>query len=417
MVMSLAFVGSYDISCYTQPLIPQLHLPPPPNNWSQSLLSPRVFISILLLGIFVISFIFTYAYFTYQQIYVGDAKPGSLLLSPSPIPSASPAPPIYTFVLLGHGDPGHEGGLLTDSIMVIKVDTGLQKIALISVPRDLWVSFPSHGWSEERYWKINAAYAIGSDDHSYAQKPTEFTGPAGGGELAKYSLKKILGFPIDYFMALNFTGFAKSIDVISGVEVFLPGSFEDPLYPIPGQENNPCGRSPEDIVALTATMSANQLEQERVFDCRYELLSFSRGMNHLDGEAALKYVRSRHAPQDGGDFNRARRQQQVLLAIKDKILKLNFIPKIIPFVSRLTANMKTDLSLFQMNELLQHTDQWQSYQIVNIALTNQPEGVLTLGISANGQSILIPKTGVNQWSEVHQWINQQLTATASTQKN
>ena len=79
--------------------------------------------------------------------------------------------------------------------------------------------------------------------------------------------------------------------------------------------------------------------------------------------------------------------------------------------------MKTDLSLFQMNELLQHTDQWQSYQIVNIALTNQPEGVLTLGTSANGQSILIPKTGVNQWSEVHQWINQQLTATASTQKN
>lgn len=358
--------------------------------------------TVFFVSVFLLSSLVSYGFFTYQRIFVGDAKK-VVAASPVPSPSGPPPPPIYTIALLGHGSPGHEGGLLTDSIMIIKVDTGLEKIGLISVPRDSWVSFPSHGWEEERYWKVNAAYAVGSSQQQYLDRPDEFQGEAGGGELAKYTLEKIVGFPIDYFVALDFTGFQKSIDVLGGVEVDVARTFDDPFYPIPGEEENTCGRSEEDIAALTATLSAAKVEQE--FPCRFENLHFDRGTNFMDGETALKFVRSRHSPTDGGDFNRARRQRAVLLAVKDKVLAIDFIPKIIPFVSKLTYNMKTDVSVFQMNEFLNMSGEFLDYEIVGIPLTSDRDNLLKFGVSARGQSILQPKAGIDEWGDVHAYID------------
>ena len=68
------------------------------------------------------------------------------------------------------------------------------------------------------------------------------------------------------------------------------------------------------------------------FPCRYEHLHFNTGVQHMDGKTALKYVRSRHALQDGGDFGRASRQQRFLSAVKDKVLSVTFIPKIVPLM-------------------------------------------------------------------------------------
>ncbi len=361
----------------------------------------------LVAGLFIASAIVSFALFTYSGIYVGDS--GSIAnpnAQPSPSPSGPPPPPVYTFALLGYGGAGHDGGRLTDSIMVIKIDTGLKKIGLISVPRDSWVSFPSSGWDDERHWKVNAAYAIGSDDRSYPNKPEQFTGEAGGGNLARYSLEKIVGFPVDHFVALDFTGFRKAIDVLGGVDVFVERSFEDPFYPIPGEEDNVCEKSEEDIAALTATLSAAKVEQE--FTCRYEVLSFTRGTVHMDGETALKFVRSRHSPTDGGDFNRARRQRNLLLAVKDRVLSIGFIPKIIPFVTSLTYNLQTNVSVSEMTNYLDQRDAFLEYEIMGIPLTSDEDNALTITTSADGQSIVAPKTGIDDWQSVHEYIQQQL---------
>src|SRR5690606_22235607 len=143
------------------------------------------------------------------------------------------------------------------------------------------------------HWKLNAAYQIGSSDKNYSRKLPQFTGAAGGGELAKYAVSKILGQPVQHFVALSFAGFTKSIDVLGGVQVRVNNTFDDYWYPIEGEEDNSCGRSEEDIAALTATLSGNLLEQS--FPCRYEHLHFDAGVTPMDGETALKFVRSRHS--------------------------------------------------------------------------------------------------------------------------
>jgi LCP family protein required for cell wall assembly len=376
--------------------------PHPIQPWWHRLTLYHYLVSGFIAGLFVVSAFLSFSYFTYQRVFVGGSNFG-VKPSPSPENNEPPPPPVYTIALMGHGSPGHEGGLLTDSIMVIKVDTGLERIGLVSVPRDSWIELPSNGWEEPISWKVNAAYAIGSSQNQYLKRPDEFKGEAGGGAMAKYALEQIVGFPIDHFVALDFDGFEKSIDVVGGIDVFVERSFTDPLYPIPGEEANPCGKTEEEIAATVATLSANLVEKE--FPCRYEVLSFTRGKTHLDGATALKFVRSRHAAADGGDFNRARRQRSVLLAVKDKVLAIDFIPKIIPFVSKLTANMRTDISLAQMNDFINQRDQFLQYEIIGIPLTSDADNVLELGVSSGGQSILRPKAGENEWGTVHQYID------------
>jgi len=337
------------------------------------------------------------------------------VISPSP-GSVEPTPDPYAptnILLLGYGGGTHEGGKLTDTIMVAHIDPREEKITLISLPRDLWVSFPVDG-EQESYWKLNAAYQIGSSDANYPHKLPQYSGEAGGGELAKYAVGKVLGQPIQYFAALSFSGFTKSIDTLNGVDVQVDRTFDDYWYPIEGEENNSCGRSEEDIAALTATLSGTLLEES--FPCRYEHLHFDAGRQHMDGATALKFVRSRHSAQDGNDFSRTARQRNLLVAVKQKVIDVRFLPRLIPFITSLTTDMQTDISLRQVQEWVGQQDELSRYEIQTVALTDQ--NILKNARSGNGQYILIPKDGEDNWASVQSWLNEQLippTATDSAQ--
>lgn len=337
---------------------------------------------------------------SYQQVYVRKNVDYTQTPEPTPEP-AKPRP--FTMALLGYGGGSHQGGKLTDSIIVAKIDKDQQKIALISVPRDLWIPLEVEPQTYS-YWKINAAYAIGSDDKRYSRKPIQYTGDAGGGELAKKALETVVGFPVDHFLALDFLGFEKTIDVLSGVDVQVARTFDDLLYPIEGKEEDTCGKTPEQIEATIATLSGEKALPE--FGCRFEQLHFDRGVTHMDGVTALKYVRSRHGDQDGGDFGRAARQRNLILAVKKRVLDIGFIPKIVPFISVISAHLKTDVSIRQIEEMLSQVDELKNYTVVNIALTDQ--NVLRFGLSADRQSILMPKAGQDNWDEVHNFIETEL---------
>ena len=82
-------------------------------------------------------------------------------------------------------------------------------------------------------------------------------------------------------MAVSFDGFTKSVEVLNGIEVQVDKTFTDPWYPIEGSENDSCGKSEDEIAALTATMSGYLLEQQ--FPCRYETLPFTRGLTKWTG--------------------------------------------------------------------------------------------------------------------------------------
>jgi anionic cell wall polymer biosynthesis LytR-Cps2A-Psr (LCP) family protein len=147
-------------------------------------------------------------------------------------------------------------------------------------------------------------------------------------------------------------------------------------------------------------MSGEMLDQQ--FTCRYETLNFSIGTTHLDGVTALKYARSRHSKTDGGDFNRAARQRQVILAIRDKIINPNFLTKIIPIIKTLKYHLFTDIQTTDIEKYLLRAYEFSKYKIESFALTDK--NVLTISKSAKGQSILIPTGGVDQYDSVQSLV-------------
>jgi LCP family protein required for cell wall assembly len=186
-------------------------------------------------------------------------------------------------LLLGIPGGDHEGTDLTDTILVLSFHEKNKTVSMISLPRDIW--------SDTLKDKVNSAYHYG-----------ELKKKGGGLILSKAVVSDMIGLPIQYALVLDFSGFRKVIDLVGGIEVNIPKSFTDSEFPIPGKENDECSGDPE-------------------FRCRYEPLHFDAGPLVMNGDLALKYVRSRHAEGDeGSDFARGRRQQEVLLALKSKLM-------------------------------------------------------------------------------------------------
>jgi anionic cell wall polymer biosynthesis LytR-Cps2A-Psr (LCP) family protein len=271
-------------------------------------------------------------------------------------------------------------------------------VYLVSIPRDTWIPLPVNGEGQENF-KINAAYAIGRDNRRYTTKPREYTGEGGGGALAKYAAGQVLGMPVHYFVSLSFEGFKKSIDELDGVDVIVPHTFDDYLYPLEEEKDNNCGKTDEQIKETEATLSGDLLEKE--YSCRYEHLHFDQGEEHMDGGRALKFARSRKSEQFGGDYNRSIRQQALLSALKDKIIRVNFIPRAVSFISSLTSDMQTDISpAIATKKLSAHAD-ITSFTIQTINISD----LLIDSRSADGQYILIPTAGEGNWEEIHAFIN------------
>lgn len=360
------------------------------------------------LGILLVTF--TVFYFTYNRIVVKPNKEKVEYLATLPTATPTPDPlAAYSILLLGYGGANHEGGWLTDSIMVTRIDPRKEEVSLISIPRDLWVEIPIEEDKFENR-KINEAYAIGISDKQYPNKKVLFTGQAGGGEMAKAVVEKVVGFKIDYFATIDFDGFVKIVDILGGINIRVERAFDDPKYPIEENIDDNCEKSDEEIATLTATMSGEKLEEQ--FSCRYEELHFDRGVQIMDGTTALKFSRSRHSPTDGGDFNRAARQRLVLTAIRDRIINIGFISKIIPTVKTLTRNIRTDIGFGQMGELLSETSKIAEYELIPIALTDK--NVLIDAKSSIGQFIFIPKAGENNWKEVQDYIESKGEKVTST---
>lgn len=306
----------------------------------------------------------------------------------------------FDVLLLGYGGGNHDGPYLTDSMLDVHVDPKVQKIYLLSIPRDLFVNIPTND-SIKTHIKINAAYAIGLDDTMYPNKQTEFKGSDGGGRLTEYMVSQVMGQTVNYFVGMDFSGFTKTIDTLGGVDINVQPAFDDPDYPNEASTSATCGHSDTDIKTFTATASAES-DIIAYFSCRYQDVHFDAGQQHMDGTRALTYVRSRHSKEDGTDFGRAKRQRNLLLAVKDKIFSIGFIPKAIPFMNSLNEDLHTDLTLADIQALVQNASAISKYQIVPLALTDQ--NYLMDAFSSDNQDILIPKDGQDNYSNIRKWI-------------
>jgi len=336
----------------------------------------------IFLAVFLVSLIFII-------FYKVKSSPNTVYQSPTPtvVPTPTPDPdrPI-SFLLLGYAGANHDGGGLTDSLVLSQIRPHDQQIDLISVPRDLWVES-----TPDNFAKINSVL------------------PLQGSEVLKSIIASISGQKVENYIALDFAGFIKVVDLLGGIDLKITRPFVDKYYPLDIGTTDTCGKSPEEITALTATMSGDKLDQQ--FSCRYEALVMNVGTTHLDGATALKYARSRHSEFNGGDFNRSSRQRQVILAVRDKALSLNIFPKVISIYKTLKSHLRTDLTIVDIEKLLFRVVEFSNYKVTSISLTDK--NVLKQSVSSNRQSILIPAAGINNYQEIQQFIS---TTSASLQQ-
>lgn len=338
-------------------------------------------LSLILIGFFLKIFSF------YNNIYT--KKSGNIPVK-TPVEKTA-----YNILLMGYGGAGHEGAYLTDTMMVAHIDTKSREATLISIPRDIWVKVPTES-GDSFHSKINAVYQMGLFPKNYSDIPNRYHGEQGAGELVGIAVKQVTGLTIDNYVSIDFTGFEKAVDTLGGVDVPVAITFDDFEYPLTGHEDDVCGKTEEELPELEKIATESP---ELAFPCRYEHLHFDAGLQHMDGATALKFVRSRHSSQDGGDFGRARRQQLFLEAIKKEVISLGFIPKIIPLMDELADHIHTDIDPIFANKLLLGSQVGEEYTNKQFVLDDND--YIKASYSDAGQFILIPNQGIDKWSTVH----------------
>jgi LCP family protein required for cell wall assembly len=257
-------------------------------------------------------------------------------------------------LLMGYGGTGHDGPYLTDSLMVVSTQTATDQVAMISVPRDIWIPIPTNRSGLNWTTKINAAYTIGIRDDLFPYKAAPYSGPLGGGNLASEIVHRVTGLPIQYWVAVDFTGFRKMVDAVGGIDITVPQALDDPLYPL-GDTHG------------------------------YTHIHFNAGPQHMNGEQALEYARSRETT---SDFDRSRRQQLILLAVRRKVLTINGIPKLLGLMDALQDHIRTNMNLVQIQQFAAMLPQLDEPKTEHISLDTS--NFLYSSHSSDGQYILLP---------------------------
>ena len=297
------------------------------------------------------------------------------------------------FLLLGIGGEGHDGPQLTDTIIFASYQPSTDKVGMLSVPRDMAVPIPDEGWR-----KVNHANYFGEEKE-----------PGYGPVLASEVIGGILDQEVHYYLRVDFDGFAKLIDDIGGVDVYVERAFSDDAYPVLGSEDATCGTT---ATAQQPNAETGEMETIEVptYECRYERLSFAEGWTHLDGDTALKYVRSRHGTNgEGSDFARARRQQIVISAVKEKTLSAGTLlnpARLTRMMETLKDNIATNISAWELLRLASDFKDVDTAAIASRVLDASETSPL-YATSLNGAYVLLPKN--DDWTPVHKMALNLLT--------
>jgi LCP family protein required for cell wall assembly len=288
------------------------------------------------------------------QLVSMDAQPPASDGNDAAAPVVEPTPKVdinsfwasqdpVNILLLGIDQrPGDSGYFRTDTMILLHINPKTGDVGMISFPRDLWVEVP--GFWETR---INSAHVIG-EAKNY---------PGGGPELAKKTVENLIGQPVDYYVRINFEGFRKLLEEIGCIDIDVPKLIDDPTFP----DDN----------------------------YGYDPLYLEPGHYCMDADLALKYARTRHVD---SDFGRMQRQQQVIMAIKDKVLSTGELPHLISraptLLNVLSDSVSTDMPLGKM------------IAMANIARNLDLENMQRLIIDVNmiepyttekGAQVLLPK--------------------------
>lgn len=262
-------------------------------------------------------------------------------------------------LILGIPGKGYQGENMTDTIIIINSTPKGEKPIGISIPRDLMVRFPKQNY----YTKINALFGSTEDRKQ-------------GLESVKLSLKEITGFDTDYFIVFDLEGIKNMIDQFGGIDVVVDNDIYDPKFPAP-------------------------------YDS-YEIFSLKKGIHHLDGETALKFIRSRNTQE--GDFSRIARQQEVINILKNKILSLNFFwdfPTILKLWKSFGSHTYTNIDITDIRYTWNLINKTNLDTIKFDTLGDKENNLLVNGetiLDKEKTYILKPRAGLDNYTEIKEYI-------------
>ncbi len=262
-------------------------------------------------------------------------------------------------LLIGHGGAGHSGRYLADTLILASYNYDTDKLAMVSIPRDLYVEIEGHRWG-----KINNALAFGIEDKV-------------GEKLVVDTVEKITGQTVHYFVRADFDGFKGIVDALDGITVNVETTFTDYAYP----DNN----------------------------YGYQVVSFKKGEQTMDGETALEFSRSRHGNNgEGSDFARSERQQKVMFGIKEKVLSTGTLlnpTRIFALLNSLGETVNTNFEIWEALSLYDKIKGVSESQIANKVIDNSPGGLLYSYVGEiDGAYLLSPNAGMDDFSEIHTFV-------------
>lgn len=275
-------------------------------------------------------------------------------------------------LLLGKGGEGHEGGELTDSMMIASIDPINNGATLLSIPRDLWVK-PAGLWG----MKINAVYSSAKNQALYKNSKDTAAAEQAGISAVQKVAQDYMGVPIHYYGMVNFTAFREAVDSVGGVDINLEEAYSDPTY-----NDGAIG---------------------------YNKLTLPAGVTHINGAMALAYARSRHGD-SRGDFGRGEHQQKVILGIKDRALSLGTFAnpaKVTQLLDTLGNRVSTSFSINDIMRIYDISKQFNATNVKSVDLAMPGSAVVTTGMVGD-QSVVYPKAGIDNYDAVRAFVRNNL---------
>lgn len=334
----------------------------------------RSLAGVMLLLVVIGGFLFGKGYLKLHQIFKGGAEGAAALQdNVDPAKLKGEGDGRVNILLLGKGGDGHDGPDLTDTILIASIDPVQKQAALLSIPRDLWVSPDGFG-----SMKINAVYA----NAKYAalnRKATAKDAETAGFNAIEKEIQEDIGIPIHYHVMVDFAGFEQAINTVGGVDINVDaaGTVRETLW--------------DELTRKNYTLDVRE------------------GNQHFDGQRALYYARSRHTS-PRGDFDRTERQRKLILALKEKVLSLGTFAnplKISQLIDAFGNHVQANMTTKEVTRLYDIGKNINPSSVMSVGLADPPNNYVTTD-NINGISIVRPRAGLTDFSEIQSYVRNAL---------
>ncbi len=329
---------------------------------------------ILIIFMLVMGFLFAKGYLNLRKVLSGDGGAAALQEDVDPSKLRVEGDGRINILMMGRGGEGHDGADLTDTIILASINPIDKEAGLVSIPRDLYVNVPNQG-----SMKINQVFYTGKmsvlNRYSNPNDDVKKQADQAGFDMLEDTVEGVLGIPVHYHVMIDFKGFEKAINTVGGVDINAPSA----------------------------------VREQMLINNQPYYLNVKKGWQHMGGFEALAYSRSRYTSARG-DFDRAERQRLMLMALKEKVFSLGTFSnpaKLSQLIDNFGNHVQTNFSIQDLSRLYEITQQIEGNKVVSIGLVDPPHDYLTTGM-IDGLSVVFPKKGTFDYSDIHYYIRNTL---------